>query len=159
MKPHTGEELEHASDYLEFIIHMVEADFDFIRQNPAKSFGKNVYIDSMLVRLRSLIEFLCASDTRWDTDVIAKHYLESFSLPEEECEWLLSEKDKIDSTLAHLTIRPMPKLISEVDFSLPDMYLRVLEGLRLFFESGPPHVLDQTKDRFQEAYDDLHKND
>lgn len=152
MKSHSKEELERASDYLEFILHMVKYDFENLGDMPGKSFPKNVYIDSILIRLRSLIEFLCAADTRYDTDVIAKHYLPDFSLPDEQCKWLLEQKQKIDTTLAHLTVRPMPKLISEVQFPYPEMYRVVIEGFRQFFESDPPHVLQQAKDQFQEAH-------
>jgi len=145
MKEHTSDELEMASDYLEFIIHMAEDDLRNLNQMPVPTFPRNVYIDSILIRLRSLIEFLCASDTKFDTDVIARHYIEDFELPEEDSQWLNEQKRTIDTALAHLTKQPMPKQISEVEFPYRKIYIRVMEGLNLFFDAEPRNVLEQTK--------------
>ena len=82
MKPHSPAELQTASDYLEFIIHMAEADMDALKHWHEATFKRNVYFDSILIRLRSLIEFLTAHSTSFDTDVIARHYVPEFQLPE-----------------------------------------------------------------------------
>jgi len=152
MKAHDPAELQSASDYLEFIIHMAEADIDVLREWHEATFKRNVYIDSILIRLRSLIEFLTAPSTSFDTDVIARHYVADFKLPEPERRWLLDQKKLIDTTLAHLTILPMPKLISEVKFPYTEIYRRVLDGLKLFFDASPSNILDQTKTTFQRAF-------
>jgi len=152
VKPHTPAELQSASDYLEFIIHMAETDMNALKQWHEATFQRNVYIDSILIRLRSLIEFLTAHSTSFDTDVIAKHYIPEFRLPDTERRWLLDQKRLVDTTLAHLTIRPMPKLISEVKFPYTEVYRRVLDGLKLFFDANPPNLVDQAKTTFERAY-------
>ena len=133
MKAHTPQELEHASDYLEFVIHMAEVEMKTLEPWTEKTWERNVHIDSILIRLRSLIEFLCATNSRYDTDVIARHYVPDFELSADECKWLQEQKRTIDTTIAHLTIRPMPKLISEVEFPYTEIYRRVMNGLKLFF--------------------------
>ncbi len=125
---------------------------DALKQWHEATFKRNVYFDSILIRLRSLIEFLTAQSTSFDTDVIARRYVPDFKLPEPECRWLLDQKKLIDTALAHLTILPMPKLISEVKFPYTEIYRRVLDGLKLFFDANPPNVLDQTKSTFQRAF-------
>jgi hypothetical protein len=131
---------------------MAEADIAELRHSHEATFKRNVYIDSILIRLRSLIEFLTASSTSFDTDVIARHYVHDFRLPVTDRKWLLCQKKLIDTTLAHLTILPMPKLISEVKFPYTEIYRKVLDGLKLFFDANPPNVLDQAKNTFQRAY-------
>lgn len=152
MKQHTPDELETASDYLELIIHMAEEDMTILHPWTELSFKRNVYIDSILIRLRSLIEFLTAPSTSWDTDVIARHYISDFAILDNDRIWLREQKKLIDTTLAHLTTLPMPKLISEVKFPYTEMYRRVMKGLKLFFDANPPHVLSQAKERFASAY-------
>jgi len=152
MKEHTPDELATASDYLEFIIHMAEEDMRNLDGWTEATFKRNVHIDSLLIRLRSLVEFLTARTTSCDTDVIARHYVTDFTLPKEDRVWLRDQKKLIDTTLAHLTILPMPKLISEVKFPYTEMYRRVMSGLRLFFDSDPPYVLSQAKETFARAY-------
>jgi hypothetical protein len=152
MKARTPAELQSASDYLEFIIHMAEADMKALKHWHQASFKRNVYIDSVLIRLRSLIEFLTAQTTSCDTDVIARHYVPAFRMPEPDRRWLLDQKKLIDTTLAHLTILPMPKLISHVKFPYTEIYRKVLDGLKLFFDANPPNILDQTRTSFRRAY-------
>jgi hypothetical protein len=152
MKAHNPEKLETASDYLEFIIHMAEVEMNSLNGWTDATFERNVHIDSILIRLRCLIEFLTAKTTSYDTDVLARHYIPDFALPEVDRAWLRDKKRLVDTTLAHLTIRPMPKLISEVKFPYTDMYRKVMQGLQVFFEANPLHVLYQTKEAFHRAY-------
>jgi hypothetical protein len=132
---------------------MSEVEMKILEPWTEKTWARNVHIDSILIRLRSLIEFLCATSTRFDTDVIARHYAPDFKLPEDECTWLTDRKRAIDTSLAHLTIVPMPKLISEVEFPYTEIYQRVMNGLKLFFDHNPPNVLQQTWDAFARAYE------
>jgi hypothetical protein len=153
VKKHSPHDLETASDYLEFIIHMAEDDMNSLDGWTEPTWKRNVHIDPILIRLGALIEFLTAKDTAHGTDVVARHYIPGFALHQNEHDRLLAQKRLVDTTLAHLTLVPIPKLISEVKFPYPDMNVKVMERLKLFFDSRPPHVLDQTRSTFGRAYD------
>ena len=49
MKEHSPDELETASDYLEFIIHMAEEDMRILDGWTEATFKRNVHIDSILI--------------------------------------------------------------------------------------------------------------
>ena len=151
MDPHPPDKLQHATDYLELIIHMAEYDLSMIRQMPEKTFERNPFIDSLLIRLRTIIEFLYRKGRGFPSDVIALDFVPNWEPPDDRL--LAEQKELIDTTLVHLSTKQMPKLISEVEFAWEDIYRHTMHALLLFFEKAPPDlVLDQARGRFRSAY-------
>lgn len=136
MNIHSVAKLKMASDYLEYSIHTLTEGIDIYYQSPDK-FVRNAAVDSILLRSRVLIDFFMNADGRSD-DILAVDFFDEpedkpyvpYLSPEVEV-----ERDRINKYLMHLTIKPMPDLVSDQGYPLNKIIPPIIDAFRKWLSS------------------------
>lgn len=143
MKIHPDADLQMASDYLEYHTRMFVETLLWLRDSCAQGAPKNTLwnavLEDYLVHARLLIQFICNSSVKYDTDVVAVHYFHD--LPDSYTplsdKFLDDWERKIGGNLVHITTKPMPTLKSQQEWPIDEIASRLVPGLKTFFTVVP----------------------
>lgn len=136
---HADDQLRFAAQYFIYHVRMYVETLIWLQTHERPEGWdtiRNAVLETHLVHERVLVNFICNATAK-DTDVIAIDYFHdspNVFLPLED-EFLKSQAKSIGGQLVHLTIKAMPKLKSEQEWSIRDVATKLVPAIKVFLNN------------------------
>jgi hypothetical protein len=131
-RPHDDGTLLKASTYFRYHLKMYAETLNWLRSNRnicIEKIIKNAMVEDHLIHARTLIEFLSETyDHARKDDVIAADYFHGtqngYKLLNDK--FLIGQAERIGGYLLHITEKPMPDLVSEIEWPIDEIANRLV---------------------------------